>query len=99
VPPDKVKISGHSMWPNFKDGEIFDYLPIDDIGIESLIGSVVVVNHPYKENVKMVKRVRFIENGKLFLEGDNPDPNASQDSHNFGLVKPDLLIGVIRQQR
>ena len=46
----------------------------------------------------MVKRVRFIENGKLFLEGDNPDPNASQDSHNFGLVNPDLLIGVIMQQ-
>ena len=87
------------MWPNFKDGETFDYLPFDDIAIESLIGSVVVVNHPYKENVKMVKRVRFIENGKLFLEGDNPDPNASQDSHNFGLVKLDLLIGVIRQQR
>lgn len=63
-----------------------------------MIGSVVVLNHPYKENVKMVKRVRFIENGKLFLEGDNPDPNASQDSHNFGLVNPDLLIGVIMQQ-
>lgn len=98
MPPEKVKISGHSMWPNFKDGEIFDYQPIDDIEIESLTGSVVVLNHPHKKDVIMVKRVRFIENGKLFLEGDNPDPNASQDSHNFGLVNPDLLIGVIMQQ-
>jgi len=99
VPPNKVKISGHSMWPNFKDGEIFDYSPIDDNDIESLTGSVVVLNHPYKQGVKMVKRVKFVENGRLFIEGDNPDPNASQDSHNFGLVKPDLLIGVIKPQQ
>ena len=87
------------MWPNFKDGEIFDYLPIDNVEIESLTGSVVVLYHPYKQDVKMVKRVKFVESGRLFLEGDNPDPSASQDSHNFGLVEPNLLIGIIKPQQ
>ena len=97
MPPKKVKISGHSMWPNFKDGEIVEYSPIEELDIESLINSVVVLNHPFKQDVKMVKRVKFVDNGMLFLEGDNPDPNASQDSHNYGLVNPDLLIGIIKQ--
>ena len=34
----------------------------------------------------MVKRVLRITNGDLFLVGDNPDPLASEDSHNFGPV-------------
>jgi hypothetical protein len=35
----------------------------------------------------MVKRISALHaNGRLFLTGDNPDPLASEDSHNFGPV-------------
>ena len=28
-----------------------------------------------------------MDDGRLFVEGDNPDPTSSNDSHNFGLLK------------
>ena len=44
-----------------------------------------MAQHPLKPNVVVVKRVLRVEsNGDLFLVGDNPDPLASEDSHNFG---------------
>ena len=30
----------------------------------------------------------------VFLIGDNPDPTASEDSHNFGRIHLDAILGV-----
>jgi len=43
--------------------------------------------------MKIVKRIKSIDGDRFFLEGDNPDPLASDDSHNFGTVKFDSIIG------
>ncbi|DAC57729.1 MAG TPA: signal peptidase I, partial [Candidatus Poseidoniales archaeon] len=34
--------------------------------------------------------------GRLFLTGDNPDPTASEDSHNFGPVSPAMVQAFVR---
>jgi hypothetical protein len=42
----------------------------------------------------MVKRVQSVtDNGRLFLVGDQPDPTASEDSHNFGAVDAAHVVG------
>ena len=42
----------------------------------------------------MVKRILRVEpDGRLFLVGDNPDPLASEDSHNFGPVSLEAVRG------
>ena len=80
-----VRIQGDSMWPTFRDGDVLTFTQQD---LSSLaVSDVVLVSHPLKPEVRMVKRVLRIEaNGDLFLVGDNPDPLASEDSHNFGPV-------------
>lgn len=86
-----VRIQGESMWPTFEDGQILTFRTLDDAATLRE-GEVVLVLHPMKEGVVMVKRIARIEqDGRLFLSGDNPDPLASEDSHNFGSVSPDSV--------
>lgn len=85
-----VHIQGESMWPTFRNGDVLTFTLINASPLKS--GDVVLLSHPFKPRIKMVKRVLRIEdNGDLFLTGDNPDPLASEDSHNFGPV-PQRLV-------
>ena len=95
----KVKIVGYSMWPTLVPDQILEceLVDTDTVQIESLVNQIVVFDHPWKYNVISVKRVDSIVDGKLFVVGDNPDPNASQDSHNHGPIGLELLVGVIKQ--
>jgi hypothetical protein len=43
----------------------------------------------------IIKRVESISEGCAFLVGDNPDPSASDDSHNFGQVNLSEIIAVM----
>jgi len=44
--------------------------------------------------VLIVKRVhRVLETGEVFLVGDQPDPTATEDSHNFGPVRQESVMG------
>jgi len=55
---------------------------------------VVVARLPLKSGVVVVKRMKRAEGQSLFLEGDHPDPLASEDSHNFGPVNRSAVLGV-----
>ena len=88
-----VDIQGDSMWPTICDGERLEFLPHDTENVPAK-GSVVLAEHPLKQGVLMVKRVKSVSAGRVFLEGDNPDPLASEDSHNFGTVPFCNIVGV-----
>ncbi len=89
-----VIIRGDSMWPTYCDG---DKLTASEVSNKVLaVGDVIVSKHPLKSKVIIVKRIKqILEDEKLFLQGDNTDPLASEDSHNFGPVNVDLVIGII----
>jgi nickel-type superoxide dismutase maturation protease len=56
------------------------------------VGEIVVAYRPDRTDVIMVKRVvELLPDGRLLLHGDNPA--ASTDSHEFGPVAPEYLIG------
>ena len=80
------------MWPTLKEGEMIDCeeFSTQTISVEDLI----VFNHPFKNDVICVKRVKKITDEGFFVEGDNPDPLGSEDSHNFGLVSNDSIIAI-----
>ena len=91
-----VRIQGDSMWPSYRDGDVVSFAPCDETYV-ARVNDVVLVRHPMKDNVLMVKRVSVVQNdGRLFLTGDNPDPTASEDSHNFGPVSPALVQACVR---
>ncbi len=82
------------MWPTYCDG---DKLTASNVSKKILtVGDIIVSKHPLKSEVIIVKRIKqILEDEKLFLQGDNPDPLASEDSHNFGPVNANLVIGII----
>lgn len=87
-----VTIRGNSMWPTLTEGQ--EILATKYHGQSIKVGQIVVFKHPFDNTVIAVKRVRFEDNGRLFVEGDNPDPTASNDSHNFGLLKQEFVIAI-----
>ena len=87
-----VVVIGDSMWPTLRDGDTFQAVPYSNQAIN--VGDVVVFNDPTHTTRICVKRVVYVKPEGLFVEGDNPDPTASTDSHNYGLVSYDLLIGM-----
>ena len=88
----KVVIKGDSMWPKLNDGDIVECDEYTGQDIE--LKSIIVFKHPFKDSVTCVKRVSRINEDRLFVEGDNPDPLASEDSHNFGWVSKSLVIAI-----
>ena len=87
----EVRIHGDSMWPTLKDGDSVEAIQ----GPIPVVGDIVVAHHPMKK-ITVVKRVKRIEAEGLFLEGDNPDPIGSEDSHNFGHVTTSAIIAIIQ---
>ena len=53
-------------------------------------------NNVVKKNVTCVKRVKSILENGFFVQGDNSDPLASEDSHNFGPIKKSAIIAILK---
>ena len=85
------------MSPHYNDGDMLDFYEIDST-TEIKIGDLVVFQHPFKNQLKLLKRVAKIKNKtKIFVEGDNPDPLSSEDSHNFGFINIEDILGYLRE--
>ena len=82
------------MWPTLHNDDCVSFFPISKESL--MVGDIVIASHPFKPSTKIVKRIKKITNKGLFLEGDNPDPTASEDSHNFGLLPHDLILGKVK---
>ena len=88
----KVVIKGDSMWPKLNDGDIIECEEYSGQVVE--LKTLVVFTHPFKNSVTCVKRVSRIDGERFFVEGDNPDPLASEDSHNFGWLSKSLILAI-----
>ena len=93
-----VIISGDSMWPTLRAGDEVEFTElVAQDNAELRVGDLVVAIHPLKPGVQVVKRIAgFDADARLILVGDNPDPLASEDSHNFGPVSPKSIIAYRR---
>lgn len=81
------------MWPTLVDGSIVKFEILDDKIPE--VGQIILANHPFRKDTRIIKRIQSIEKNKVFLIGDNPDPTASEDSHNFGMINLSQIFAKI----
>ena len=82
------RIEGDSMLPVLKDGDLVLINPCADLSV----GDVVLVRHPFKQSVKIVKRIaEILPDEKYFLVGDNAP--ESTDSRSFGAVSVKDILG------
>ena len=84
------------MWPSLVDGDEMEFEALKEKELQ--IGDLVLFKHPFNTEITAVKRLVAMDGEKYILEGDNPDPTASQDSHNFGPVKREMILGFKRNQ-
>ena len=84
------------MWPSLLDGDIIEFTKITDQVIK--MNDIIVFNHPLKREVICVKRVKQISENRYFVQGDNPDPTSSEDSHNFGLIDRKNIIAILQNE-
>jgi len=84
------------MWPSLLDGDIIEFSTITNQVIK--LNDIIVFNHPLKREVICVKRVKQISENRYFVQGDNPDPTSSEDSHNFGLIDRKNIIAILQNE-
>lgn len=81
-------VEGDSMIPTLANGDKVLIRP----AVSVTVGDLVVAEHPYRSDVKVVKRVGYVSgDGRLTLVGDNP--TESSDSRTFGTVSIESIIG------
>jgi len=75
------RVEGPSMSPTLNNGDIV----LIDAHAEITEGCIILADHPYKQSVKILKRLTgFSESGEMILSGDNTQ--ESTDSRVFGSV-------------
>lgn len=81
-------IEGDSMFPALKDGDFVLINPYAELEI----GDIALAQHPFKQSVKIIKRIKEISpEGKYFLVGDNL--SESSDSRAFGAIAAKDILG------
>ncbi len=89
-----VVVKGDSMWPTLTAGSTVRFERVEANSLE--VGQVVLLEHPFRSDLRIIKRIQSIDSGRIFVVGDNPDPTASEDSHNFGEVEAEKILAVLR---
>ena len=85
-------VRGNSMSPLLSDGDV---VFVDTRAYATAlpqVGEVVVAFHPYQRDLQIIKRVADVtDDRRVFLQSDNPSEGT--DSHSFGAVPYDRLMG------
>jgi phage repressor protein C with HTH and peptisase S24 domain len=94
LPIRRVKISGGSMSPRFKDGRILLFHGAPKVGsdLSSITGKVVLVVRDSYPGIYFIKRVKSVSAEGLWVEGDNLE--ESTDSRTWGHVQPHEIVAV-----
>lgn len=87
------KVRGQSMEPWVKDGAFVVIDRMSYLFFKPKIGHVVLVRHPKKQNLLLIKRIVKREGDRYWVEGDSP--SKSTDSRHYGWLKRGFLMGKV----
>ncbi|MFI6037038.1 nickel-type superoxide dismutase maturation protease [Streptomyces sp. NPDC051315] len=85
-----AEVTGPSMVPTLHHG---DQLVVQ-YGARVRPGDVVVLRHPFQQDLLVVKRAAERREGGWWVLGDNA--YAGGDSTDYGAVPDDLILGTVR---
>jgi len=81
-------VDGDSMLPTLNSGDVV----LLDKATDFQVGDLVLAEHPFRSNVRIIKRIAEITpEGRFILAGDNAA--ESTDSRTFGAVSIELILG------
>jgi nickel-type superoxide dismutase maturation protease len=90
LPFGLAEVTGPSMVPTLHHGDrlVLQY------GARIRLGDIVVLRHPFQQDLLVVKRAVERREGGWWVLGDNP--YAGGDSTDYGVVPEDLILGRVR---
>ena len=89
----RVQVEGRSMLPALKPGDFAIVAPVNRMTAIAP-GDIVVCIHPFKPNLRVVKRVSEVfYDGGCYVLSDNAAEGS--DSRSFGVVGRDRIIGLV----
>jgi len=87
------------MQPMLQPGELVLVNPYAYLHGAPKPGDVVLANHPYQRDLKIIKQVQSVhahseyKDERCFLVGVNPNRLETTDSHSFGTISTPNIIG------
>ena len=91
-----ARISGESMAPTYKSGELVLVRLFKGATSRISPGNVVLIEREVMPGIFFIKRVTKIEGDSFWVEGDNKDPEVQSrmnDSQSWGLIRKDEIKG------
>ncbi|WP_162467282.1 nickel-type superoxide dismutase maturation protease [Streptomyces cavernae] len=90
VPLGAAEVSGPSMVPTLHHGDLL----VVHYGARIGPGDVVILRHPFQQDLLVVKRAAERRGSGWWVLGDNA--YAGGDSTDYGTVPEDLVLGKVR---
>ncbi|MGW2570573.1 nickel-type superoxide dismutase maturation protease [Streptomyces sp. NPDC001537] len=90
LPFGTAEVTGPSMVPTLHHGDRL----VVQYGARIRPGDVVVLRHPFQQDLLVVKRAAERRDGGWWVLGDNA--YAGGDSTDYGTVPEDLVLGKVR---
>jgi nickel-type superoxide dismutase maturation protease len=90
LPLGVAEVTGPSMVPTLHHGDRL----LVHYGARVRIGDVVVLRHPFQQDLLVVKRAAERREGGWWVLGDNA--YAGGDSTDYGVVPDELVLGKVR---
>lgn len=90
LPFGVAEVTGPSMVPTLRHGDRL----VVHYGARLRAGDVVVLRHPFQQDLLVVKRAAERREGGWWVLGDNP--YAGGDSTDYGTVPDELVLGKVR---
>lgn len=90
LPFGAAEVTGPSMVPTLRHGDRL----VVRWGARVRPGDVVVLRHPFQQDLLVVKRAAERRAGGWWVLGDNP--YAGGDSTDYGTVPEELVLGKVR---
>ncbi|MFD7295449.1 nickel-type superoxide dismutase maturation protease [Streptomyces sp. NPDC059897] len=90
VPFQIIEVEGPSMVPTLYPG---DWMLVQH-GARVRAGDVIVLRHPFQQDLLVVKRIAERREGGWWVLGDNP--GAGGDSTVYGVVPDELVLAKVR---
>ncbi|MCK1820131.1 nickel-type superoxide dismutase maturation protease [Streptomyces sp. XM83C] len=90
LPFGLAEVTGPSMVPTLYHGDRL----LVQYGARIRPGDVIVLRHPFQQDLLIVKRAVELREGGWWVLGDNPW--AGGDSTDYGVVPEELVLGRVR---
>ena len=89
------RVSGTSMAPTLNDGQEVLIEPLRSLEEQRTVqpGDIVLIEHPIKSGLHLIKRCSHWDKTKVCVLGDNAAD--STDSRHFGTIQPKFILGKI----